>query len=172
MGQSFFLNNDMKQKIFINLTNGIEALPNLNADDIHFIRIQSSHCERQKYNQILDNIDFNFLMYLAMGYECIVYDYGANSEVPKAIYTGLEWIKYVCNRRWLNKEEQVFVKGKNVTEFYNKKYFEIEYKTKRKIDYFKKFLLTDELLIKSVCSETQNDNKIEFYQKIIQNLYK
>jgi len=162
----------MKQKVFINLTNGIEAIPDLNWEDVGFIRIQSSHCERQKYNQILENIDYNFLMYLAMGYECVVYDFAANSEVPKAIYTGLEWIKYVCNRRWLNKEYPVIVKDKNVTEFYKLHYAKIDYKIKRKIDYFKKFLLTEELRIISITTQTKNDNKIEFYQKIIQNIYK
>jgi len=162
----------MKQKVFINLTNGIEAISDLNWEDINFIRIQSSHCERQKYNQILENIDYNFLMYLAMGYVCIVYDYAANSEVPKAVYTGLEWIKYVCNRRWLNKEYPVIVKEKNVTDFYKLHYAKIDYKIKRKIDYFKKFLLTDELKIISITTQTKNDNKIEFYQKIIQNIYK
>lgn len=162
----------MKQKVFINLTNGIEAIPDLNWDDVSFIRIQSSHCERQKYNQILENIDYNFLMNLAMGFECVVYDYAANSEVPKAVYTGLEWIKYVCNRRWLNKEYPVIVKEKNVTEFYKLHYSKIDYKIKRKIDYFKKFLLTDELKIISITTQTKNDNKIEFYQNIIQNIYK
>lgn len=162
----------MKQKIFINLTNGIEAIPDLDSQDIHFIRIQSSHCERQKYSQILENIDFNFLMYLAMGYECVVYDYAANSDVPKAVYTGLEWIKYVCNRRWLDLEEPAIVKGKNVSEFYQLQYSKLEYKTKRKIDYFKKFVLTDKLKIVAITSQTKNDNKFEFYQKIIQNIYK
>ncbi len=162
----------MNQKVFINLTNGIEAIPDLNCEDVGFIRIQSSHCERQKYNQILENIDYNFLMYLAMGYECVVYDFAANSEVPKAIYTGLEWIKYVCNRRWFNKEYPVIVKEKNVTEFYKLHYAKIDYKIKRKIDYFKKFLLTEELRIISITTQTKNDNKIAFYQKIIQNIYK
>lgn len=71
----------MKQKIFINLTNGIEAIPELAISDISFIRIQSCHCERQKFELIIDNLDYNFLMYLALGYECIVYDFGVNSDV-------------------------------------------------------------------------------------------
>ncbi len=162
----------MKQKIFINLTNGIESLPFLEKENINFIRIQSSHCERQKYNQILDSIDYNFLMYLAMGYECVVYDFSANSEVPKAVYTGLEWIKYVCNRRWFGREEVVVVKDKIVNEFYQLQYSKIEYKTKRKIDYFKKFVLTNELKIRTITAETKYDNNIDYYKKIIYDIYK
>jgi len=66
----------------------------------------------------------------------------------------------------------VIVKEKNVTDFYKLHYAKIDYKIKRKIDYFKKFLLTDELKIISITTQTKNDNKIEFYQKIIQNIYK
>lgn len=162
----------MKQKIFINLTNGIEAIPELNFDEIHFIRIQSSHCERQKFNQILDNIDYNFLMFLALGYECVVYDFAANSEIPKAVYTGLEWIKYVCNRRWFDRDETVIVKDKNVSDFYRLQYSKIEYKTKRKFDYFIKYLMTNEIRIKPISSQTKNDNKIDFYQNILYNINK
>ena len=81
-----------EKKYFLNLTNGIEALKffKIPYNEINFIRIQSSHLESGAFEKILLTLDSNFLMWLAMGFECIVYDFGAKSEKTKALYYGLE----------------------------------------------------------------------------------
>lgn len=158
-----------KVKIFINLTNGIEAIPDIInvTNDINFIRIQSSHCERRKFNQILQDVDNNILMYLALGYECIVYDFAANSEVSKAVYTGLEWIRFVLYKRWFNIEYIPYIKGKKVKTFFDKYYKEIDYKLKRKIDYYKKYLNTNIVKLTGISKQTINDNKPEYFKNIL-----
>jgi hypothetical protein len=75
---------------FINLSNGAEALPLLEAagvpsEQVSFIRVQSSHCEAQDYYGLLHNLDHNLLMHLALGFDCRVYDFGSRGnywEVP------------------------------------------------------------------------------------------
>ena len=67
---------------FINLTNGVEAIPGLLAcgvreSEINYVRIQSTHCESRNYNGILENLDSTFLMNLARGNICLLYDYGS-----------------------------------------------------------------------------------------------
>ena len=161
-----------KEKHFINLTNGIQAIEDFqfeNPRDLSFIRIQSCHCERQMYEQILIDLDNNFLMYAAMGYTCKVYDYGARCEISKANATGLEWIRYVLNRRWFKKIITPVVKGKNVSDYFYEKYKGLSYRTKRKIDYFKKFINTNEVKIISVANATDNDNKPDYFISVIES---
>ena len=57
---------------FINLTNGLEALPALEAagvapEHVSFVRVQSSHCEANNHYGVLENLDHNLLMHLALG---------------------------------------------------------------------------------------------------------
>jgi len=161
----------MKSKIFLNLTNGIEALEkfNLNIDKINFIRIQSTHLENEAFDKLLSTLDSNFLMSLALGYECIIYDFGAKSDTSKAVYYGIEWIKYVLNIRWFGNLETPFIKGKKVEKQFAEHYKKISKKTKKQIDYYKKFLLADKLNITSVTAATNNDNQPDFYLNIIKN---
>jgi hypothetical protein len=69
---------------FINLSNGVEALPMLEGVPTSFVRIQSSHCEANNFNGILGGLDSTFLMYLAMGHDCYIYDFGSRNKKRKA----------------------------------------------------------------------------------------
>ena len=74
---------------FINLTNGLELLGELielghDPDSIAFCRIQSSHCERCDFAAVLQNLDHNLLLRLAMGDVVVVYDCGSR---------GMSWPK-------------------------------------------------------------------------------
>lgn len=159
-----------KTKIFLNLTNGIEALEryNLNLDEVSFIRIQSCHCERSKFVEILQELDYNFLLHLALGYRCVVYDFGANSLTSKALYIGLTWVKYALSRRWFDRILPVEIKGWDLSNRFDMFYRRIDYKTKRKLDYFKKFLFTDDIYIETVSDATANDNKQDYFCKILE----
>ena len=157
------------KKIFLNLTNGIQALEEFDLDfrEINFIRIQSTHCENASFEKMLLTLDSNFLMWLALGYECVVYDFGANSKTSKAVYYGLEWIRYVLNRRWFGNEAIPLVKGKNVSASFQKFYSKLSKKTKKQIDYYRKFLMTDELKLTSITAATNSDNKADFFVNIL-----
>ena len=115
----------MTTKHYFNLTNGIEALEHIDIDNNQYgvIRIQSSWCERKEWLKILQDLDYDFLLNLAIGNECIVYDYGAKKDTSRAIYQGIEWIKYTLNRFWFDIiPNKVYVNNKDST-----KYFEHEY---------------------------------------------
>ena len=157
------------KKYFLNLTNGIEALKryNISLNDIQFLRIQSTHLENEAFDKLLLTLDSNFLMWLALGYECVIYDFGAKSETSKAMYYGVEWIKYVLNIRWFGNYDAPIVKGKNVKQQFAQHYNNIDKKTKKQIDYYKKFLLTNQLNITSITSLTNNDNQPDFYLNIL-----
>ena len=61
---------------FINLTNGIEALPVLD-HATNVCRIQSLRCEANDFYGVLQDLDHNLLFHLATGAECRIYDYGS-----------------------------------------------------------------------------------------------
>ncbi|MPN21904.1 hypothetical protein SDC9_169286 [bioreactor metagenome] len=159
----------MNKKIFLNLTNGIQALDKFDIppSKVNFIRIQSTYCENASFEKMLLTLDSNFLMWLALGYECVVYDFGAQSETSKAVYYGLEWIRYVLNKRWFGKDTIPYIKGKNVSNSFHKFYMNLGKKTKKQIDYYKKFLMTNELKLTAVTAATEHDNQPEVYFNIL-----
>lgn len=157
---------------FLNLTNGIESIKRGHVPpDYHFIRIQSTQCEARVWDKVILNLDNNFLMHLALGDKCIVHDYSAHKESPRAIYQGLEFIKYILYRRWFNIEYQMYIRGNKV----DMKFYENEYITKvrtnkdvkKKIDYFIKFLLTDQLYIDTIVNNTTLDGNFDEYRRIL-----
>ena len=125
-------------KYFVNLTNGIEAIPALltekgvAVDQISFIRIQSSHCEAADHTAILQNLDYNFLMNLALGNICVLYDFGSRGTgmpdddvrdgVPRAIWWGTEFIKHALEYTWdlPCKSTRRIVKGYNMASDFGK----------------------------------------------------
>lgn len=156
----------MKTKYFINLSTGIEAIAEmefLQNTDIHFVRIQSSHCEAGAFEDILINLDANFLMYLALGYTCIVIDYGARSYTSKAIRIGLEWIRYYLNIVWFNRRIKPIINNKDVTEYFYENYIMVSKKTRARIRYFRKFLQTDRINLIGMSKSTIRDGDINFY---------
>jgi hypothetical protein len=158
-----------KTKHFINLTNGIEALEKyqIPADEVNFIRIQSCYVERHLFNDILLEIDHNFLMYAALGYECNVYDFGAQCDISKATYMGVAWIKYVLERRWLGLQPKLIVKDKDISNYVDELYCKIPNRLKTRLDYYKKYLNTSELRINIITSATLNDNNIDYYKETL-----
>jgi hypothetical protein len=54
---------------FVNLTNGVEALPALQRMRLpySFVRLQSTACEQQNFEQIVLALDSTLLMHLALG---------------------------------------------------------------------------------------------------------
>lgn len=157
----------MATKYFVNLTNGIEAIPQIEGE-YAFIRIQSTACEQKRWDFLLQDLDYNFLMALALGHHVVIYDFGANKPVPRAIYQGVEFIKYVLNRRWFGRETKAIVRGNDATRYFAQVYEQLEERTKRKLDYFRKFLMTDQLHIEVRTAATVHDGDYEWYRKVLE----
>lgn len=156
----------MRTRHFVNLTNGIEAAPTI-ADAVSFIRIQSTACEQKRWDFILQELDYTFLMALAIGDDCVVYDYGARKPIPRAVYQGLEFVCYVLNRVWFGKEGLASVRGHNVTPYFRNVYEGLEERTLRKLEYFKKFLLTDKLNLRVFTAATEHDGDYGYYRDVL-----
>ena len=157
----------MKEICYVNLTNGIEAIPKLPLG-YRFIRIQSTLCEQKCWDQVVRDLDYDFLMQLAFGNHCLIYDYSARKNISRALFQGLEFIKYVLNRRWFKNDPRAYVKNMDVTPYFAQEYKKLSKTAKRKIDYFKKFLQTDKINVEGFCEHTNNDGNFSFYSSILQ----
>ena len=159
-------------KNYINLTNGIEAVQQYGLQDYAFIRIQSTACEQHSWDKILQDLDYDFLMNVALGNECVIYDYGTRKPVPRAIYQGVEFIKYVLNRFWYNVETEIYIsrsrknRGANATDYFDKAYRSLSEQTFKKLKYFRQFL-GGTINIRCITSSTSHDNDKSFYANIL-----
>lgn len=157
---------------YLNLTNGIEFIPKLSGHDkLKFIRIQSTACEQKRWDFILQELDYNFLLDLALGNNVTVVDYGANKEVSRACYQGVEWIKYALNKCWFGKDGKAFVRGTDVTNYFGECYAKLEKRTLKKLSYFKKFLATESLHLDYQSTSTDKDGDYEYYKAILEEYY-
>ena len=159
-------------KNYVNLTNGIEALQQYKLAHYAFIRIQSTACEQHSWDKILQDLDYDFLMNVALGNECVIYDYGTRKPVPRAIYQGVEFIKYVLNRFWYNIETEIYIsrsrkdRGANATDYFDKAYHLLSERTFKKLKYFRQFL-NGAINIRCITSSTSHDNDKGFYANIL-----
>ena len=165
----------MKTIHYINLTNGIEAIPTLPETDYRFIRIQSTICERKLWDRLIQDLDYDFLMNLAMGNKCIVYDFGARKPIPRAIYQGVEFVRYTLNRRWFGREYLTNVNRTtnqdrvvNCNHYFQYCYSKLEDRTKKKLDYFLPYINTNHISLECVTECTDHDGDKEFYREILQ----
>mmetsp|Transcript_1782 Transcript_1782/g.4509 ORF Transcript_1782/g.4509 Transcript_1782/m.4509 type:complete len:334 (-) Transcript_1782:585-1586(-) len=167
-------------KHFVNLTNGLEALPLLHELGLHYnyIRIQSTACEQQKWESLIVDLDANLLMSLALGQCCLVWDYGSRHLAtgnPRALWLGLEFIRYACTKMWLGREAAArcgaLPRGYNATGQFDEYLRRFSRPTLRRMRYFSKWVhpQTTELRLHGVYSLTAHDDDSEFYHSILFN---
>lgn len=157
---------------YINLTNGIESLPTLPIG-YRFIRIQSTTCEQKNWDRLIQDLDYDFLLNVALGNECVIYDYGARKPIPRAVYQGLEFLKYVLHKRWLdgkyltdcNRSNGEHVR-KDCNSYFESCYRNLKDRTKKKLDYFKPYVV-GKVNIVAVTDATMHDGDKEFYRNIL-----
>lgn len=166
---------------FVNLKNGIEAVPALRDDlgvDFDFVRIQSTMCEAGDMEKVIGELDANFLLAAALGYSCVVYDYGSRDKkrgAPRALWYGLEFVRYALNVEWFGAADRVPVlRGKNVERDFSKKIRSFSKSAKKKLRYYRKFLTDDVkkhgcVRLVGVYKFTTHDDDETFYATLLRS---
>jgi hypothetical protein len=170
----------MKTVHFFNLTNGIGALKFINnpinkdllglgpIKDPHFVRIQSTACEQKRWDFILQDLDHTFLLNLAIGNDCIVWDCSHKGK-SRALYQGLSWIKFALQVYWFEQFQTPFVKTCKVTDYFNQCYTEYVHNNaplEKKLGYYVKFLnLEKEIHLSGKWFQTPDDGNYELFAK-------
>lgn len=156
-------------KYYLNLTNGIEFLeiPELKIKSYNFVRIQSTTCEQHNWNKLLMELDYSFLLDLALGNHVVVCDTSAHKEESRALYQGVEFIKFVLSKYWLDKEVESTVRNCNCCDYFRQEYKNISDKVFKKLKYLKKFLNTDSINISTIGKNTIHDGDYDYYKEIL-----
>lgn len=152
----------MKTVNFINLTNGIEAIQEYNLKNWRAIRIQSCACEQKLWEDILNSLSDDFLLNVALGNKVIVYDYGANKEISRAVWQGLEWIKFVLYQGWIGEVYYPQGRAEPMKDYFQQVYYGLGKRVRKRLGYFKKFF-NGKIDIQSVTSSTIKDGNYELY---------
>lgn len=156
------------KRYYLNLTNGIEFLENPDFNkDYRFVRIQSTACERHLWDKLLSELDYNFLLDLALGNEVIICDTSAHKTISRALYQGVEFIRFVLYKVWLNKDIIPYVRNQNCNDYFQAEYKKLNNKTLSKLKYLRKFLNTDELKITCISFNTKHDGDYNYYKNIL-----
>lgn len=175
----------MKTINYVNLTNGIEFLPELS--DYRFIYIKSTHFERHELESIMMSLSDDLLMNLALGNKCVIYDYGMYFDIPRSIWEGVPWIKYALGRAWFGREDDYFIArwkhrgkyignrtileqekhAKNYRVFFRNRYDKMDKRIIERLTYYKKFLQSAKINIEGRSRKTEHDGDTSFYKKIL-----
>ena len=158
-------------KIFLNLTNGIEALPFFSdmellcKNEVSFVRIQSTVCEQKDWDRLVLDLDNNLLMHLALGYDCQVYDRSAHDRPARAIRQGLELVKFLLEKFWFGRD---YVAPDGQSSYFRT--IRLGQKAENKLKYYRRFLSCDEVRLSGISDKTTHDGDYEWYANTIKRL--
>lgn len=166
--------------LYLNLTNGIEYLNDVE-EPYSFIRIQSTTLERKLFEKLILELDYAFLLNLALGKKVIVVDYGTNRKNSKTISKGIPIIRYILNRFWYDIDEDVYFLNCNsdkknkqteyVKHIYNQLFTFNRTKEKEKVisklRYFKRYLNSDRVYLEGKSFSTNNDGNYTYYSNLL-----
>lgn len=161
-------------KHFLNLTNGVEAVPLLESLSLSysFVRIQSTWCEQQRFDLILANLDAALLLHLALGHCCLVWDFASRNKkrgIPRALWYGLEFVTYVLRRLWFQRCTDAWLRRQNVTSVFEAHYNDLQKTTVAKLRYYMRYIppgVTD-IQLYGVCKATVHDPDPGYYRDIV-----
>lgn len=155
-------------KKYLNLTNGLEYLDEVG--ECKVIRIQSTLCEAKCWDKLINDLDYNFLLDLAQGNTVEIYDTSSKKNMSRALYQGIEFIRYVLLRRWFNVkpcEIPAIVNGHDTTEYFETEYRKLSRDTKKKLDYVKKFVIGNGIYIKRICKKSLHDGDYGYFRELL-----
>lgn len=131
-------------KYFINLSAGL--MQNKYKGEI--IRIQSSLLESHQFDRLSDSLLYN----LARGETCMIIDCSSNS-VGKVIKIGIPIIIGVLNYYWYGSKDKTTLGLRYLNRILSK----LSYPTKRKLKYYRNFLITNRVKLAGISIKVQKE---------------
>ena len=160
----------MKAICYINLTNGLEGFAKrwVQPEHVRYMRLQSTRCEQKDWYRLIDELSDDLLFNLAVGRKCVIIDFGARKDVPRAIWQGMEFVLYCCHWMWYNREYQfVYERSKKCLPYFRQVLHEMPDRTRKKLRYYKQYC-TGKILVEYRTAATEHDGNAEFYWSLIE----
>ncbi|GBF97550.1 hypothetical protein Rsub_10151 [Raphidocelis subcapitata] len=169
---------------FVNLTDGLEAAPTLARLGLPhaYCRVCSTDVEQQNFEALVQGLDANLLMALALGHSCCVWDLGSRNKAkgaPRALWGGLEFVRWCLETMWLPQNgaepggvagPQAHLRGHRVTAEFEAHRRRFSQSTKRRLRYYAKYVPpgTRRLQLVGVYKATFNDSNHDHYVRLAQ----
>lgn len=152
---------------YLNLTNGIEGVSSL--VNPKFVRIQSSHIESNQWDRLIYELDYNFLLDLARGFDVCLIDYTNHNTRPgKVIYHGIPIIKMVLESFWLSVYKRPMISGFKLSKQTCMDIaFSFTKPTRNKLKYLSKFCTTKTINLTGESLRTTLDGNYEVYSNLL-----
>lgn len=147
---------------YINLTTGLEFMPDLKGQEFSFCYLKSSHLEGKHIDKFIESAPDDMLMSLALGSSVEIYDCGSryHSGCSRVCWQGVPLIKLFCQSLWDIEVDDVFFKNHNSTNI--AKGWLQSSKVKSKVIYFKKFYKGEGVNISAVYKKSEHDGEQGF----------
>ena len=155
----------IKRIDYINLTNGIEAIPLL-PPEWHVCRIRSTDIERNHWAELIVNLDHDLLFNLSQGYHCVIHDYGCRRELSKTVKVAIPVIKSLLELAWFGVEMPESY-APIATSILIRAETNMAREAKRKLVYYRKLLATEIIRLTGVSRKTIHDGDFDYYRNIL-----
>ena len=175
------LGHDEFSEVWVNLTNGTEAIDMLDELDIpyKFCRFQSTYCEHKEWGSALDAMPDDMLMNLALGVRPIIIDFGAGKKCPRALRQGIPIAARMIAQAWdIQHSEDMYIFNRNgkpikVGDDFARDAMRLNRRQKSRLNYFSKYIGDDVdwLDIYLMCAPSSHDNDYDYHVKQVHDGY-
>lgn len=89
--------------------------------------------------------------------------------MPRALWYGVEFIRYALNRAWFDREVDCHLRGYNVTKQFREHYSSFSKPTMRRLSYFAKYINREEthdIQLIGVYKSTTHDDDFPYYKSL------
>lgn len=129
---------------FFNLTRGLLCEHHQNHPNPHYLRIQSTLLEQTQFSRVLETVGPDLLYHLAVGSRTCVHDVSERPRVTRALWQGMTWISFACERLWgLSYEEAtppIMRNGHNTAAYFDRiLQVDVPEQVKKQVRYFEQF---------------------------------
>jgi hypothetical protein len=153
---------------FINLSSGLAWLAHPEGPtDYRLVRIQSTACEQKRWNALIDDLDYDFMLAIASGCHCRVWDASAKKPVSRALYQGIPWIIFALESSWFGRASDPMVKNHNVRRYFAECFAALPATTLAKLRYGRKFVRTENILVEGHCMQTDLDGNYQVLSSLL-----
>lgn len=160
-------------KVWLNLTNGIEAASYL--DRLHvpydFCRFRSCSFEQKRWGDAIDSMPDDMLMRLALGQRQVIIDFGANKPCPRAMRQGIPITMRMIASSWgLDVDDHLYMFGRSGKPMkcdmdFTKYVMRLDKKQRSRLSYFGKYVGGDlsDGGICLLCAPTAHDGDYDLH---------
>lgn len=166
------IHRDGCSDVWVNLTNGIEAVEFLDKYNVPFnyCRFQSTSFEQKNWSASVDSMPDDMLINMALGRRQVIIDFGANKMCPRAMRQGIPIAAYIIAQYWNidnGGELHMFSRDGNkiikAGDNFSREVSRLSNRQKSRLKYFGKFIDDDVnwIDISLLCAQSDNDNDYE-----------